>query len=127
MESGPPRSVAVLHLAPPLTHDQGLRLVEVEGDLGWIDVQRWRGLLRGIIEDGATALTVDLRGCRLIDTHCLSLLEAAAETLVGRGGGVNLVVFPGSGLARRLRQLAGTALPTYASASAALLALGPVA
>ena len=101
-------------------------MVDVEGELGWIDVQRWRGLLRGIIEDGATGLTVDLRGCLLIDTHCLSLLEAAAETLVGRGGGVNLVVFPGSGLARRLRRFADTSLPIDDTATAALFALGTV-
>lgn len=122
MESGSPPSAAVLHLAPPSPHDQGLRLVDVEGELGWIDVQRWRGLLRGIIEDGATGLTVDLRGCHLIDRRCLSLLEAAAETLTSRGGGVTLVVFPGSGLARRLRRFNDTALPVYDTAAAALLA-----
>jgi hypothetical protein len=124
MASGSPPSAAVLHLAPPFTHDQRLRLVDVEGELGWIDVHRWRGLLRGIIEDGATGLAVDLRGCHLIDRHCLAVLEAAAETLISRGGGVTLVVYPGSGLARRLKRFADTALPTFDSASEAVFALG---
>jgi anti-anti-sigma regulatory factor len=118
-----PRS-AVLHLAPPVANHESLRLVDVEGELGWSDVHRWRGLLRGVIQDGATGLAVDLRGCRVIDSHCLSMLEAAAETLGARGGGVTLVVFPGSGLSRRLRMFAASALPTYDTASAALLALG---
>jgi anti-anti-sigma regulatory factor len=124
MDSRPPPSAAVLHLAPPLANHESFRLVDVEGELGWSDVPRWRGLLRGVIQDGATGIAVDLRGCRVIDSHCLSMLEAAAETLAARGGGVTLVVFPGSGLARRLRGLAASGLATYDTASAALLALG---
>jgi anti-anti-sigma regulatory factor len=123
MESTPGKTV--LHLAPALTRDGSLRLVDVEGALDRSAIQRWTGLLRGIIADGATGIAVDLRGCGLMDSSCLSALLAASRTLKSGGGqGVALVLFPGSGLARHLRQLtAGGELPAYDSAAAAMGAL----
>jgi anti-anti-sigma regulatory factor len=116
------RTEVLLHLGAPLGRNKGLRLIDVEGELGWADIQRWRRLVRDVVDDGATGLAVDLRGCRAIDSHCVSILEVAAETLTARGGGVSVVVFPGSGVARRLGLFAST-LPTFDTASAALFSL----
>ncbi len=116
---------AVLHLAPAPRHDESLRLVDVEGELDTTAGIRWAGLLRGIIEGGATGIAVDLRGCGLMDSHCLVALLTASQTLKSRGGrGVTLVLFPGSGLARHLKLFtAGGELPAYDNAAAALGAL----
>ena len=123
MESTPGETV--LHLAPAQRLDGSLRLVDVEGELDRSAIQRWSGLLRGAIADGATGIAVDLRGCGLMDSSCLSALLAASQTLKSSGGqGVTLVLFPGSGLARHLRQLtAADELPTFDSAAAAMGAL----
>jgi anti-anti-sigma factor len=123
MESTP--GEAVLHVAPALRRDERLRLLDVEGELDRSAIQRWSGLLRGVIADGATGIAVDLRGCRLMDSSCLSALLAASQTLKSGGGqGIALVLFPGSGLARHLRLLtAGGELPAYDSAAAAMGAL----
>jgi anti-anti-sigma regulatory factor len=116
---------AVLHLSPAPRHDESLRLVDVEGELGRTAVKRWVGLLRGVIEGGARGIAVDLRGCRLMDSHCLAALLAASQTLKSRGGrGVTLVLFPGSRLARHLKLFtAGGELPAYDNAAAAIWAL----
>jgi anti-anti-sigma factor len=116
---------AVLHLAPAPRHDESLRLVDVEGELDGTSAKRWVGLLRGLIEGGASGIAVDLRGCGLMDSHCLAALLAASETMKSRGGqGVTVVLFPGSGLARRLKLLtAAGELPAYDNAAAALGAL----
>jgi ABC-type transporter Mla MlaB component len=116
---------AVLHLAPAPRHDESLRFVDVEGELDRTAIKRWGGLLRGVIEGGASGIAVDLRGCGRMDSHCLSALLAASQTLKSRGGrGVTLVLFPGSGLARRLKLLtAAGELPAYDNAAAALGAL----
>jgi anti-anti-sigma factor len=116
---------AVLHLAPAPRHDESLRLVDVEGELDGTAAKRWVGLLRGLIEGGATGIAVDLRGCGLMDSHSLAALLAASQTLKSRGGrGVTLVLFPGSGLARHLKLFtAGGELPAYDSAAAAVGAL----
>jgi anti-anti-sigma factor len=126
MESTPSSGEAVLHLAPALRDDGRLRLVDVEGELDRTAIKRWAGLLRGVIEEGATGIAVDLRGCGLMDSSCLSALLAASQTLKSRGGqGVALVLFPGSGLARHLRLLTvGGELPAYDNAAAAMGALG---
>jgi anti-anti-sigma regulatory factor len=123
MESTPLE--AVLHLAPAPKHDESLRLVDVEGELDRTVGKRWDGLLRGVIEGGATGLAVDLRGCGLMDSHCLTALLAASQTLKSRGGrGVTLVLFPGSALARHLKSVtAGGELPAYDNAAAAIWAL----
>lgn len=116
---------AVLHLAPAPRDDGRLRLIDVEGELDRTAVKRWDGLLRGLMEDGAMGIAVDLRGCVLMDSSCLSALLAASRTLKSRGGqDVALVLFPGSGLARHLRLLrAGGELRAYDSAAAAMGAL----
>jgi anti-anti-sigma factor len=123
MESTPRE--ALLHLAPALRGDERLRLIDVEGELDRTAITRWDGLLRGLIEDGATGIAVDLRGCVLMDSACLSALLVASQTLKSRGGqGVALVLFPGSGLSRHLGLLrAGGELRAYDSAAAAMGAL----
>ncbi|HEX2468843.1 MAG TPA: STAS domain-containing protein [Solirubrobacterales bacterium] len=100
-------------------------MVDVEGELGRTAVKRWVGLLRGVIEGGARGIAVDLRGCRLMDSHCLAAMLAASQTLKSRGGrGVTLVLFPGSRLARHLKLFtAGGELPAYDNAAAAIWAL----
>jgi anti-anti-sigma factor len=117
---------AVLHLAPAPRDDERLRLVDVEGELDRTAIKRWAGLLRGVIEAGATGIAIDLRGCGLMDSSCLSALLAASQTLKSGGGqGVTLVLFPGSGLARHLSPLTvGGELPAYDNAAAAMGALG---
>jgi ABC-type transporter Mla MlaB component len=77
------------------------------------------------MEDGATGIAVDLGGCVLMDSSCLSALVAASRTLKSRGGqDVALVLFPGSGLARHLGLFrAGGELRAYDSAAAAIGAL----
>ncbi len=99
--------------------------VEVEGELQGPSTQRWTGLLRGIVQQRAEGMAVDLRGCRDIDADCLDALLAASATMKARGGsGAVLVMWPGSELAGRLGRLTGDELLTYVSVDAALNALG---
>ena len=107
-----------------LTSAAGLMLVDVEGDLNAPALRRWSELLNSAITGGATGVTVDLRGCRVIDIGCLSVLAAASGKLKERGdGGVNLVTTPGSPLERRLRVSAAKGLDGYSSAGEALRSL----
>ena len=81
-------------------------------------------MLNSAITTGATGVTVDLRGCRVIDIGCLSVLVAASGKLEERGdGGINLVTTPGSPLERRVRVSAAKGLDGYSSAGAALRSL----
>jgi hypothetical protein len=119
--SDPP---AVFHLTT-VDPKKGLDLVEVEGGLEPVAVTRWSGLLQGAINEGATGIAVDLRGCHTLDPLCLSVMVAASAMLKARGGGgVKLVTYPGSGLGRRLRTGAAEGLPSYASAAGALESFG---
>ncbi len=107
-----------------LTSAGGLMLVDVEGELNAPAVRGWRELLNSAITTGATGVTVDLRGCRVIDIGCLSVLVAASGKLEERGdGGINLVTTPGSPLERRVRVSAAKGLDGYSSAGAALRSL----
>jgi anti-anti-sigma regulatory factor len=102
----------------------GLMLVDVEGDLNAPALRRWREVLNSAITGGATGVTVDLRGCRVIDIGCLSVLVAASGKLKARGdGGINLVTTPGSPLERRVRVSAAKGLDGYSSAGEALRSL----
>ncbi len=102
----------------------GVLLVDVEGELEAPVVRRWRELVNSAITGGAAGVTVDLRGCRVIDTGCLSVLVAASGKLKGRGDrGINLVTNPGSPLERRVRASAAKRLPGYSSAGEALRSL----
>jgi anti-anti-sigma regulatory factor len=115
---------AAFHLAT-IDSKQGLDLVDVEGDLESGAMTRWSGLLQGAINDGATGIAVDLRGCRVVDPLCLSAMVAASAILKRRGGGgVRMVSNPESPLGRTLRTDAGADLPSSASAMGALLSLG---
>jgi anti-anti-sigma regulatory factor len=108
------------NLTEPTPQD-GLMLLDVEGDLDAPTVSRWSELVNLAIADGATGITVDLRGCRTIDLGCLSVLVAASGKLEGRGdGGINLVTTPGSPLQRRIGMTAAKGLPAYSSAREAL-------
>ena len=95
-------------------------LLDVEGDLDAPNVSRWSKLVNFAITDGATGITVDLRGCPAIDIGCLSVLVAASGKLKGRGDGINLVTTPGSPLERRVGATAAQGLPAYDSAGEAL-------
>jgi anti-anti-sigma regulatory factor len=105
--------------------ERGLKLVDVEGELGAAVATRWSGLFNSVVNEGATGIAVDLRGCRSVDPICLSVLLATSAVLKERGGGgVKLVTSPGSSLDRRLRALASDELPAFDSASGALGSLG---
>src|SRR5215204_6717007 len=98
----------------------GLRLVEVEGELRDAEVTSWSALLNGAIADDTRGIAVDLRGCPGVGRICLSALLAASSTLRARGDvGVRLVTYPGSPLHERFKRLVD--LPGYASAAEALL------
>jgi hypothetical protein len=116
-----PSDPAVFHWASP---EQGLKLLEVEGELEDAAVTRWSGVLRAGLKDGATGIAVDLRGCPAVGPICLSALLATASTLRARGGGgVSLVTFPDSTLDRKLRANGTTELPAHSSAAGALVSL----
>ena len=102
----------------------GVMLVEVEGELEASVVRRWRELLNSAITGGATGVAIDLRGCRAIDTGCLSVLVAASGKLEERGdAGIHLVTTPGSPLARRVQATGAKRLDGYSSAGEALRSL----
>ena len=106
-----------------LDADDGLRLVEVEGELRDAEVTGWSALLNGAIADDTRGVAVDLRGCPAVGRICLSALLAASSTLRARGdAGVRLVTYPGSPLHERSKRL--VELPGYASAAEALLSFG---
>jgi anti-anti-sigma regulatory factor len=112
---------AVFQLVP---EEQGIRLVDVEGELQDVAAVRWGALLRGVIDEHPRGIVVDLRGCPWVDPMCLDEMLTASSTLRGSGGGgVKLVTYPGSRLDRRLRPLV-VDLPAYASATEALLSFG---
>jgi anti-anti-sigma regulatory factor len=112
---------AVFNWASP---EQGLKLLEVEGELEDAAVTRWSGVLGAGIKDGATGIVVDLRGCPAVGPICLSAMLAAASTLRARGGGgVTLVTYPDSTLDRKLRAGGTTELPAHSSATRALVSL----
>jgi anti-anti-sigma regulatory factor len=113
----PPALLNLIESTPP----DGVVLLDVEGDLDAPAVSRWSKLVNFAITDGATGITVDLRGCRTIDLGCLSVLVAASDKLNGDGdGGINLVTIPGSPLERRVGATAAQELPAYSSAGEAL-------
>ena len=100
-------------------------LVDVEGELDDAPaLTSWRELLNSAVTGGATGVTVDLRGCRVLDIGCLSVLVAASGRLKGRGGpGINLVTMPGSPMERRVGASAAKGLAGYSSAGEALRSL----
>ena len=117
MSCGPSARPVVFHL---VNAEDGLRLVDVEGELQDAEVTSWSALLNAVIADGTRGIAVDLRGCPRVGRVCLSALLAASSTLRARGdGGVRLVTYPGSPLHRRLTRL--VELPGYASATEALV------
>jgi anti-anti-sigma regulatory factor len=121
MATAPPYRAAVLHLATP---EHGLRLVDVEGKLEDGAIMRWSQVFKDAIEEDATGIAVDLRGCGAVDASCLSVLLAASSTLRARGGGgVTLVTTADSPLGLKMRTLAADELPAYPTASRALLSL----
>lgn len=100
--------------------EDGLRLVDVEGELRDAEVTSWSALLNGALADDTRGIAVDLRGCPRVGRICLSALLAASSTLRARGdGGVRLVTYPGSPLHHRFKRL--VELPGYTSAMEALL------
>jgi anti-anti-sigma regulatory factor len=103
----------------------GLMLVDVEGELDDAPALRsWRELLNSAVTGGATGVTVDLRGCRVIDIGCLFVLVAAAGRLKGRGdAGINLVTIPGSSMEHRVGASAAKGLLGYSSPGEALRSL----
>lgn len=103
--------------------EHGLHFIDVEGELEAIGVAGWSALLNGAIEEGATGIAVDLRGCLGIDAVCLKVLVMASTRLTALGRrGVRLVTFPGSALDRRLGTI--EELPAHDSAVEALASLG---
>jgi anti-anti-sigma regulatory factor len=117
--SAPARPV-VFHLTDA---EDGLRLVDVEGELRDAEVTSWSALLNGALADHTRGIAVDLRGCPRVGRICLSALLAASSTLRARGdAGVRLVTYPGSPLHQRFKRL--VELPGYTSATEALLSFG---
>jgi len=118
-----PRLPAVLNLTAA-TSDDGLMLVDVEGELDALALTRWSGLLDSAVTGGATGIAVDLRGCSSIDIGCLSVLVAASGKLKERGDeGIRLVTIPGSLLRRRVQATGAKRLSAYSSAGEALRSL----
>jgi anti-anti-sigma regulatory factor len=114
---------AVVHVTTA-TPGERLVLVDVQGDLEASAAERWSGLLNFAMEEGATGIAVDLRGCRTVDPACLSVLLAVSAGLkVGGGGGIKLVTSRGSPLGRKVEAVFATELPAYPSAAEALLSL----
>jgi anti-anti-sigma regulatory factor len=114
---------AALRFATTTPHP-GLMLVDVEGDLEAPAVARWTVLLNSATREGATGIAVDLRGCRTVDSACLSVLLAVSARLKARGGGgIKLVTTPGSLLEREVEAVFPMKLSAYSSASEALLSL----
>jgi anti-anti-sigma regulatory factor len=112
-----PARPVVFHL---MDAEDGLRLVDVEGELRDAEVTSWSALLNGALADDTRGIAVDLRGCPRVGRICLSALLAASSTLRARGdGGVRLVTYPGSPLHHRFKRL--VELPGYDSATEALL------
>jgi hypothetical protein len=109
-----------LNIAAP--DHNGTVLIEVEGELGSDNAPRWAGLLRGAIDQGASGLAIDLRGCREMSAACLVPVMEAADALKSDGRpGVALVVLPGSALERQLASTADVnGAPTYATLADAL-------
>jgi hypothetical protein len=106
----------------------GVMLVEVEGELDAPALTSWTELLNFAVTGGATGVTVDLRGCRVIDIGCLSTLVVASGRLRERGDpGINLVMTPGSAMERRVGASSANGLPGYSSAGEALRSLRDVA
>jgi anti-anti-sigma regulatory factor len=102
----------------------GVMLVDVEGELDVPALRSWRELLNSAITGGASGVTVDLRGCRVIDIGCLSTMVAASGRLKGRGdAGINLVMLPGSPMEHRVGASTAKGLPGYSSAGEALRSL----
>ena len=115
-----PRLPAVLNLTAA-TSDDGLMLVDVEGELDALALTRWSGLLDSAVTGGATGIAVDLRGCSSIDIGCLSVLVAASGKLKERGDeGIRLVITPESLLRRRVQATGAKRLSAYSSAGEAL-------
>ena len=128
IEAFPDASVDPATIRPAVFHwassEQGLKLLEVEGELEDAAVTRWSGVLRAGIKDGTTGIVVDLRGCPGVGPICLSALLATASTLRARGGGgVTLVTYPDSTLDRKLQASGTTELPAHSSATRALVTL----
>jgi hypothetical protein len=66
------------NLTEPTPQD-GVMLLDVEGDLDAPSASRWSKLVNFVITDGATGITVDLRGCvRSISDASLSWWRAPA-------------------------------------------------
>ena len=106
----------------------GVMLVEVEGELDAPALRSWTELLNFAVTGGATGVTVDLRGCRVIDIGCLSTLVVASGRLRERGDpGINLVMTPGSAMERRVGASSANGLPGHSSAGDALRSLRDVA
>lgn len=127
-EAFPDASVDPAPSPPAVFHwvrsEQGLKLLEVEGELEDAAVTCWSGVLRAGLKDGTTGIVVDLRGCPAVGPICLSALLAAASTLRARGGGgVTLVTYPDSTLDRKLQANGTTGLPAHSSATRALVSL----
>ena len=117
--SAPARPV-VFHL---MDAEDGLRLVDVEGELRDAEVTRWSALLNGALADDTRGIAVDLRGCPRVGRICVSALLAASSTLRARGDrDVRLVTYPGSPLHHRFKRL--VELPGFTSATEALLSFG---
>jgi anti-anti-sigma regulatory factor len=123
MATAAPQPGASFNLVTTAPHE-GLLLVDVEGEPDASARSRWAGIFNHAITDGATGIAVDLRGCPAVDYACLSVLLATSVALKARGGGgISLVITPGSPLERTVRASVVDELPAYSSASDALRSL----
>jgi anti-anti-sigma regulatory factor len=115
-----PARPVMVHL---MDAEDGLRLMDVEGELRDAEVTSWSAALNDALADSTRGIAVDLRGCPRVGRICLSALLAASSTLRARGdGGVRIVTYPGSAIHHRFKRL--VELPGFASATEALLSFG---
>jgi anti-anti-sigma regulatory factor len=101
--------------------NHGLALLEVEGTLSDAGVVRWAALLKGMLHDYTRLMVVDVRGCRAIEPHCLTVLLSVGAALRASGGSLRAVATSGSPIDRFLHAHDGD-LPKYTSVQHALTA-----
>jgi anti-anti-sigma regulatory factor len=115
-----PRVEALICVTEP-DRGQGVRLVQVEGDLHARDAQRFRRSLAAAAEAGHARLVVDLRGCRFVSRVCASAVaETADELKQAFGVRLRVVTAPESVLEQALEGAWRSKLWIHHSVGAAL-------
>lgn len=88
------------------TRDGAVAHLKLRGELDLSTVETLDQTIRGALDDGAAAVTMDLRALTFIDSTGLRCLLALAER--SRRDGFDLEITPGSPTVMRLFELTGT-------------------